>query len=271
MRALWTGLVVVGSIGLVAGGAGRLPEAVSRQRASRRLHAALAPSAPAPSRSVSARSAPSALGAPFGAGWIVEWARGSRILSRWRRMVGGADTRADRSVPLLLEAVARELRSGASLSAALLVAASGPDLDRGGTSSASALASALRRGVSVADAVSAWVGDDPSASRDLAGTALLVASQTGGATALVIDGVADTLRDRIALEREIAALSSQARASALLLVVAPIVVAALAAWGDPRIAGFLLGSPAGWACIVLGVLLDVVGAAWIHLTIRSTS
>ncbi len=97
---------------------------------------------------------------------------------------------------------------------------------------------------------------------------MTVASETGGATAAVIDGVADTLRDRVALEREVAALSSQARASAVLLVVAPIVVAVLAAVADDRIASFLFGSPAGWACIVVGLLLDAVGAVWMRITVE---
>ncbi len=97
---------------------------------------------------------------------------------------------------------------------------------------------------------------------------MTVAAETGGATAAVVDGVADTLRDRVALEREVAALSSQARASATLLVVAPIVVAALAAMADDRIAAFLVGSPAGWGCIVGGVLLDATGAVWMRVTVE---
>jgi len=78
----------------------------------------------------------------------------------------------------------------------------------------------------------------------------------------VLDGVTETLRDRVALDREVAALSSQAKASAAVLVVAPIVFAGLAGLADPRVARTLLGEPLGWACLAGGVLLDAVGAVW---------
>jgi tight adherence protein B len=89
-----------------------------------------------------------------------------------------------------------------------------------------------------------------------------LAGDAGGSVASVLDGVTDTLRDRIALEREVAALSSQARASAAVLVVAPVVFAVLAAVADPRVARVLLGSPLGWACLAAGAALDGVGALW---------
>jgi len=185
---------------------------------------------------------------------------------------GRRSRRADRAVPILLESVARELRSGASLVGAVTVATR--ELEARVASADPAvgvLATSLARGVPLSVAVPTWIGPEPSASRHLAGTALLVAGDTGGATALVIDGVADTLRDRVALEREVAALSSQARASAVLLVVAPVVVAVLAAMADERIAAFLLSTPLGWSCILLGLLLDLAGAAWMSFTIgRST-
>jgi tight adherence protein B len=177
--------------------------------------------------------------------------------------------RADRTLPVLLEAVARELRAGASVQGALLVAATDPEPGGARPDPATGvLATALARGTPVGEAVGEWVGTRPTPARHLAGAALVVAAQTGGATAVVIDGVADTLRDRVALEREVAALSSQARASAVLLVVAPLVVAVVVASAEPRIAAFLFGSPVGWACILCGLVLDAVGAAWIHLTIR---
>lgn len=181
-------------------------------------------------------------------------AHGRAMAARWRR------PRDDRALPGLLERVAREVRSGASLPAAVAAAQAAVATDDRGR----ALVAALAHGVPLRVALVEWAGPDPSPARHLAATALVVAAETGGASAGVIDGVAETLRDRVALEREVAALSSQARASAALLVVAPVVVALLAASADPRIAAFLFASPAGWACIVVGVVLDAVGAAWMR-------
>jgi tight adherence protein B len=176
---------------------------------------------------------------------------------------------ADRALPEMLQGIARELRAGASLTASVVTVAASIDPRPGrGDPEAHRLAEAVRRGVPFVAAVTEWAGPDPGPSRQLAATALIVAAETGGTTALVVDGVADTLRDRVALEREVGALSSQARASAGVLVVAPVVVAVLAGTADARIAGFLLGSPVGWACIVGGLTLDLIGAAWMRATIR---
>ena len=198
------------------------------------------------------------------------WSAPSSALVARLRAAAGIDARpTDRELTELLQTVARELRSGASLSAAVVAAAEAVTGRSGYVDPATvALARAVRRGTPLATAVGSWTGASPSGSRRLAGTALVLAAETGGTTAVVVDGVADTLRDRVALEREVGALSSQARASAVVLVVAPVVVAVLATSADDRIAAFLLGTPLGWACIGAGLLLDAVGAAWMHLTIR---
>ena len=91
---------------------------------------------------------------------------------------------------------------------------------------------------------------------------MALAVEAGGSVAVVLDGVTDTLRDRIALDREVAALSSQARASAAVLVVAPMAFAGLAASADHRVADVLFGRPLGWACLAGGALLDAMGALW---------
>jgi Flp pilus assembly protein TadB len=40
--------------------------------------------------------------------------------------------------------------------------------------------------------------------------------------------------------------------------------AVIAAALEPRTIDFLLRTPAGMACLVVGVVLDGVGAAWMH-------
>ena len=45
---------------------------------------------------------------------------------------------------------------------------------------------------------------------------------------------------------------------------APLGFAVLAATVDPASIDFLLRTPAGIACLVVGVVLDGVGAAWMH-------
>ena len=172
--------------------------------------------------------------------------------------------RSDRAVLLLLETTTRRLRAGDSLRLALAEAARA---DVGATGATRALAGALDRGVPIEESLEHWMARD-AGSRRLVGMALLLASRSGGAVAGVLDGVAATLRDRLALDREIAALSSQARASAGVLIVAPVVFAMLMATIDGRVAAMLLGSPAGWACLVVGLMLDLAGALWMARLVR---
>lgn len=163
--------------------------------------------------------------------------------------------RVDLRIPDALERVVRQLRSGSTLPLALRnVGADDPVFAR--------ISRELGQGRSLGDAVDLWRQEDELPNRLLTATALDLASRTGGASARVLDGVAASLRERIALEREVAALSSQSRASAVVLVVAPVAFAAVAAMFDSRILDVLLGQPIGWACMGLGLGLDALGAVW---------
>jgi tight adherence protein B len=183
---------------------------------------------------------------------------GSALFGAVRRSVDDRRRqRADRRIPLLLDRVVRQLRSGATIPIALQrVGRESPDPD------SRRLAEELRRGRPLVGALGSWRSEDPMPNRQMASVALELAASAGGASARVLDGVAESLRDRVALEREVSALSSQARASAVVLVVAPVGFAICAAMFDHRILDVLVGRPVGWACMVLGLALDLVGAAW---------
>ena len=96
----------------------------------------------------------------------------------------------------------------------------------------------------------------------LAGTALALGAELGGAQARCLDAAAASLRERASLEREVRALSSQARASAAVMVAAPMGFAVFSGTTDPRVAQVLVSTPLGWACLVGGLLLDGLGAGW---------
>ncbi|CAB4611852.1 unannotated protein [freshwater metagenome] len=163
--------------------------------------------------------------------------------------------RLDLRIPEALDRVVRQLRSGATLPSALRrVGNDDPVFAR--------ISTELGQGRSLSDAVDDWRHEDQLPNRQLTATALDLASRTGGASAQVLDGVAASLRERVALEREVSALSSQSRASAVVLVVAPVVFAAAAAVVDDRILNVLVGRPIGWACMGLGLGLDALGAFW---------
>ena len=168
----------------------------------------------------------------------------------------------DRALPFVLDDVARSLRSGGSLRVAIVDAASrasgvlGDDL--------AALTADLADGHALHDALARWEGRRPVRSVRLAVAALSLAAETGGASARAIDGVAATLRVNLGIAGEVKALASQARMSALVIVLAPVAFTAFAASTDHRTARFLVGTPFGLACLSGGLLLDAAGWAWMR-------
>jgi len=192
---------------------------------------------------------------------------GPALALRTRR--GRADARIEQALPVALEAVARSLRSGASLRQAV------EEAGRAATGGGRALASELSRaaaeagqGASLVAALEAIAARRPLAGVRLGVAALCLGAETGGAQARAVDGVAATVRERLAVAAELQALSSQARISALVIGLAPVGFGAFAAATDPRTAQFMFHTPAGLALLVAGLLLDAVGWFWMQRLAR---
>jgi tight adherence protein B len=206
-----------------------------------------------------------ALGPPAVAG-LGALAAAGPVRARLRRRVERRRRRADQ-LPVALDRLAAALRSGSSLPMAFdevgtaLDPPLGPELRALGREAAGG-----RPVVQVLDDWSA-AHDDPGTR--LASTALVLAALVGSAPARAIDGVAATVRERLDLAAERHALAAQARTSALVLSVAPVGFAGLLVVGDTAAADFLLGTPAGWACLAVGLGLDAGGAWWMARLSRS--
>jgi tight adherence protein B len=260
------GAIGVGSVAIAVAGAG--PRA--RRRARARLSPPATPAAPAavrPARPTVGALVVGALGlaaawvtiGPRGVAALAIAAAGVRLRSRFRARAAHRRLR-DAQLPLALDRLAASLRSGASLTMALgevggaLDAPIGPELD--------ALARDAAHGRPVRQVLDDWSSTHDDPGTRLAAAALVLATIVGSAPARAIDGVAATVRERLDLAAERRALAAQARTSALVLSVAPVGFAALLVLADAAAAGFLLGTPAGWACLVTGVGLDAAGAWW---------
>lgn len=171
------------------------------------------------------------------------------------------------TLPLALDAVARSLRAGHSLRRALADA---------GAATSGAVGEDLLDVVATADAgrplavaLDRWAGRRPRPDVLLVVAALGLAADTGAASAHAVEGVASTLRRRLAATAEAHSLGAQARASAVVLVAAPVVMAGASLVSGGAAARFLLGTPAGGACLVGGLVLDGVGAYWMARLTRA--
>jgi tight adherence protein B len=100
---------------------------------------------------------------------------------------------------------------------------------------------------------------------------LTVALASGGTPARAVDGVASTLRERAEVDRELQALATQARTSAVVVTLAPLAFGLLGVLGDQRTAAFLLRTPTGLVCLTVGVVLDGFGAWWMTRIAASAS
>jgi tight adherence protein B len=183
-----------------------------------------------------------------------------------RSMRGRAAERAEAGLPGALEEIARGLRSGGSLRQAVACAAEaspgilGEELAR--------VALAAGQGMPLVEALEDCAGRSPRPGVRLAVAALSLGAETGGAQARAVDGVAATLRERLAVAAEVRALSSQTRASMLVIALSPLAFCAFASATDHRTSTFLFRTPFGVACLAAGIGLDVAGAAWMRRLCR---
>ena len=172
----------------------------------------------------------------------------------------------ERELPVVLESVASQLRAGASVAQAI----AGVDVEpsRCDLPEHWARLTRLVPVLGVDAALADWAEADGAVpSVRLAAGALALAATTGGSAARAVDGVASTLRSRLAVSEEVRALSSQARMSAAVIAGAPLVFLAIAAATDRRIVDFFT-SPLGVGVFVAGVALDALGAWWMHRLCR---
>lgn len=179
---------------------------------------------------------------------------------------GRGERRLEAELPGALEAVARALRSGASLLQAIEEAAAATSGPLG--SELRQVSTSVHNGEALVAAIDAWGRLHASAAARLAVSALGLGAETGGAHARAIDGVAATIRSRLAVSGEVRALSSQARLSGVVISLAPLGFAVLATASDERTAHFLLRTPVGLMCLSAGLTLDGLAALWMHRLAR---
>jgi tight adherence protein B len=157
------------------------------------------------------------------------------------------------------ELVARALRSGSSLTAAVTAAAAGE-------SSVAAVVEPVTRHVSRGEPLVVALDGaavDPASPVGLAFTVLRSCARFGGPAAIPLERAAVTLRARAAVVAEQRAQSAQAQLSARVLTLVPIALLGLLVVTDSKVRA-ALGTPAGLVVVVLGGLVNAAGALWMR-------
>ncbi len=195
-----------------------------------------------------------ALGVPIGCGAVLTIVAGGPIaLHTMRHRRARAVTAA---VPDTLERVAAELRAGGTVASAIAwLGVDGGPL----TGDFARVQSRVELGAPIPAALASWAAERVAAGASSAAGALAVAHDVGGRAAEALDSLAASLRDRLAVVAEAHALSAQARYSALVVGLGPLVYLAFSIVMDRRAADALFGTAAGRMCALAGIALELVG------------
>lgn len=171
----------------------------------------------------------------------------------------------------LLDAVAREIHLGRSLTAAFLHTYRAFPLL---ADHVQPIAQSCERNVSLTEALRASGSTSQSAGIPTSvvfGMRALWAATTGGTGALALERAASTLRERTAIQYERRAQSAQARLSVRILTWLPVVFLGVQFTTNPQARWFLLASPVGWAFLLGGLGLNWYGRRWMNRVVRGTT
>jgi tight adherence protein B len=98
--------------------------------------------------------------------------------------------------------------------------------------------------------------------------AIAINREVGGNLAEVLDGVADTIRQRNDIRRQVATLSAEGRLSALILMALPFGLAAFLLVTNPSYLAPFTESLLGYGLMIMGVLMLSVGGLWLRKTVE---
>jgi tight adherence protein B len=172
------------------------------------------------------------------------------------------------SVADLLDAIAREVHSGYSLTLAFVNTAERfPNLAWW----TEPIAVQCIRGHSLANAIADTTPTNWTADIALATRTLSVASNGGYGVANTLEKSASILRERehIALERR--AQTAQIRLSTSVLSWIPLVICMWVITRQSHTRTFLLSTPLGLMCVAVGLLFNIAGRNWIARIARSST
>jgi tight adherence protein B len=164
------------------------------------------------------------------------------------------------ALPDAVEMVGRSLRSGASFTQALHeVAADAPPVV---AVEMRQVLGGIEMGQPAWHSLRAWADDVGRPEVRIVASALALASENEAGASRSLEGVSQSLRDRTALAAEIRSHTAQAAASMQALVLLPVGFLSIDALGDQRSIRYLTTERLGQLCLVIGVLLNTVGWAW---------
>ena len=99
-------------------------------------------------------------------------------------------------------------------------------------------------------------------------TSLIIQRKTGGNLTEILEGLSNTIRERVKLEREVKALTAEGRVSMIVLASLPFAFGAVNYLLNPEYIKLLFVHPAGRQLLVLAMVFEAAGFAVMRLLTR---
>jgi len=203
-------------------------------------------------------------GPPAGIAGAVAGAALPRAAARRNRERVSADL--DAGVGEFADAVASAVRGGLSIAQAVVFAAeeAGPPLE----ATAVTLLRDRRTGVPLTEALERFASSVRTDEARLLSLVLGVHHRSGGDVATALEEIRSTIRSRLDLRRELRAITAQGRISGSILGVLPLVFFLVLDVTSRSELAPVLRSPAGFVLVGLGLALDGLAYVWIRRLLR---
>lgn len=153
--------------------------------------------------------------------------------------------------------VANALRAGYSFQQAMEVIAN--EMESPISQEFAKLTTDLKMGVSLENALAEMDKRVNSTDFSLVVVAVLIQREVGGNLAQILDTISDTIMERIRMKREINALTSQGKFSAIILLFLPVAIGAFMFGINPNQMKLLFEEPMGQMAIGVAVIMDIFG------------
>jgi len=173
--------------------------------------------------------------------------------------------RADRlreQLPDVLTIMAASLRAGHSFLQSLDTTAK--EIAQPAASEFQRLVAEIRLGRPAEDALEALAERVGSPDFKWAVLAVNIQREVGGNLAEILDTVADTLRERAMLRRQVKVLTAEGRLSAWVLALLPIAIALYMFAVNPDYIGALFKNTIGWVMLITAGILMFLGILWMR-------
>ena len=98
--------------------------------------------------------------------------------------------------------------------------------------------------------------------------AVLIQREVGGNLAEILDNLAQTIRARFYIRRQLRTYTAQGRLSGYALTIMPVAVGLILYAMEPDHVGLLFASTLGWFMVIAALVLQIIGGLWIRKIIN---